>query len=321
MKQILTTLLLISSVFAFSGGFRWPNVEYSYAKLYLFNIELEKPSWHDWDIYKDEIYASSKIGSGIELSQSTLEKLSRVLAHGAEELRLGLSKCYMPRHGIIYYDHLGHPVASFSLCLECDKISFWSKRAVPPIDENARDFRKAEKQIAEIELIFRAANIPVFFNEEEYLAYINSDSTLEDSGELFINDPSIDTSFFSHYSINQVMNWIGGSNLRESTETKITAGGDEWTYKVLKSSRGNELTFSFDEKNPFLVEASIIHGALVLPNGVSIGMSVDDVQSTFMVYDGPEWPEHIEVKGEKVVINYYFRQHTLTKIALSFSIA
>jgi hypothetical protein len=320
MKHILTTLLIMSSVFAFSGGFRWPNIDYSYAKLYLFNIELEKPSWHDWDIYEDGIYATSKIGSGIDLSQATLEKLSRVLAHGAEELRLGLSKCYMPRHGIIYYDNLGNPVASFSLCLECDKISFWSKKSIPPIDDNARDFKKAEKQIAEIELIFRTANIPIYLNDQEYLTYLKSDSAFEDSGELFINDSSIDTSFFSHYSINQVMNWLGGSNLRENTETKITAGGDKWTYKVLRSSRGNELIFSFDETNPFLVEANIVHGALVLPNGVSVGMSVDDVQGSFMVYDGPAWPEHIEVKGEKVTINYYFKHHTLSKINLSFSI-
>ena len=88
----------------------------------------------------------------------------------------------------------------------------------------------------------------------------------------------------------------------------------------MRSSRGNELTFSFDEKNPFLVEASIIHGALVLPNGVSVGMSVDDVQGSLMVYDGPAWPKRIEVKGDKVAINYYFKQHTLTKITLSFSI-
>ncbi len=329
MRNLFLSFCLLFSISSFSGGFRWPNVQYDYAKLHLFNIDLEKPNLFDWTIYKDGIYANSKKGSGYDLNEKFLNEIHGHITRGkgVPELRMGLAKCYMPRHGIIYYDRLGNPVASFTICFECDKIVFWSSNEIPHLDydDEHDDWQAAEKLAANLKTIFVKAKYPVFNNDAEYLAYLKADSTLEDLGEMFMTDPNLDSLYFKRYSIEDVKGWVKSgkkeNSLREIEETKISAGGERWTYKQLEDlKRKNRFVFSFDEVNPFLVEATITDHSIVLPNGMSVGMSVDDVQGTFMVYDGIAWPEHIQVKDKMLIIDYYFKHHTLVKIKASFDI-
>lgn len=312
---------------SFSGGFRWPNIQYKSAKLFLFNVDLEEPSLFDWHIYENGVYANSKVGEGFELNDKFLGELHSSLARGVNELRMGLSKCYMPRHGIIYYDENYQPVAAFSLCFECHKISFWSKNDLPPADYESthNDWNRAEKQILKIESIFKKYDLPVFGDEKDYQTYVTTDERFSTLGEMFMTDPNLDSIYFKHYSIEDVKAWVKksrrGVELRQEEETKITAGGEKWTYQTLSDRKGlTNFVFSFDETNPFLVEATIQHNNIILPNGISVGMSIDDIQSTFMVYDGIAWPEHIQVKDKKLVLDYYFKNRTLVKIKASFSI-
>ncbi|MEO9531633.1 MAG: hypothetical protein ABJG68_12710 [Crocinitomicaceae bacterium] len=325
MNRILFSFFFFCSLSSFAGGFKWPNVDYKFAQLYLMNIELDQPNHFDWHIYEDSVYATSKIGSGYELSDNFLNKLHASFARGVNELRIGLGKCYMPRHGIIYYDENGIPVASFTACFECDKISFWSKEEIPPTDYEAtnNDWLKAEKQIGKIKALFEKEGYPVCNSDKEYQAFIKGNKDLECEGELFFTDDNLESSFAKAYTQNEVKKWVKSARraveLQESHEVKITAGGEEYFFRTLVASKGNS-NFLFDsgDENARLIEAYITHGSIILPNGISVGMSVEDVQGTFMAYDGMAWPKRIQVKGKSMTIDYYFDNRTLVIIKVSF---
>lgn len=309
---------------SYSGGFRWPNVDYSYAQLYLFNIKDGKPTSFDFHIYADSIYAKSKLGTGIEVSEELLDKMHGLIARHANGMRIGLSKCYIPRHGIIYYDKVGTPVASLSICFECDKISLWSVNQLQSADYDQRtNYDKVEKAFDEIEKSFLSHNLPVFEREDAYLEYKMKSEEYTNEGEIFIESNTLDSLYFKRYSIEEVNSWVKGDKLRltETKETKITAGGEEWTYPQLSSREGaSRFVFSFDEENPYLIEATITDNEIILPSGVSVGMSVEDVQNSLGVYDGIAFPEYIQVKGEKLTLEYFFENRTLVKIKAGFSI-
>ena len=57
----------------------------------------------------------------------------------------------------------------------------------------------------------------------------------------------------------------------------------------------------------------------MLPNGVSVGMSVEDVQVSLGLIEGSTYPEIIKVKGKKVDLEYYFNNHSLIAIKLNLS--
>jgi len=327
MKLTLLSLSILITLSSLAGGFRWPNVKYSNAKLYLMNITLDKPSDFDWHIYENGVYATSKIGSGIELEQDFLDDFHKSMVKGVNELRIGLGKCYMPRHGIIYYDDKGKPVAAFTACFECDKISFWSTGELPRVDYEGvkNDWPKAEKQMEQIEKLFKDAEIPIYNNKAEYQQFLLENKDFENQGEVTINSTSIDEKYTVGFTQSQVKSWLKMSKrsiqLRESHETEITAGGQEYHFRTLEANKGTTyFLFSSSESDATLVEAEIAHGSILLPHGVSVGMSVEDVQASLGVYDGISNPEKIILKGEKVQVEYFFNKRSLVKIKMTLSL-
>ena len=327
MKLILISLCLMMTTLSQAGGFRWPNIEYDHAKLYLLNIPFKTPTNLDYHVYHNGVYANTKVGEGIDLPQDFLDQFHATMARGVDELVYGLSECYIPRHGIIYFDKLGKPVASFTACFQCDRISFWSSNELPKFrdDVDRMHIEKADEQSAKMQALMKEFGYPMFDNEKEYELFVLKSEDLKNEGEMFLQDPRLDSLYYEHYSIEEVKGWANEKSRRkiyltETEETKITAGGDKWTYKQLADDKGTRFIFSMDEENPFLVEATITSNLIILPNGVSVGMSIDDVMNTFLIYDGIAWPEHIQVKDKYLVIDYFFKRRTLTKITASFSI-
>jgi hypothetical protein len=327
MKRTLILSFLLINLISYSGGFRWPNVEYDHARLFLFNIKFESPSKLDYHIYNNGVYARSKVGTGYLLSKESLDDLHGAMVRGVDELVHGLSKCFIPRHGIIYYDKFGNPLASFTACFECEKIDYWSIKPLPKWNTDFEHFNldKADKQIQKMLSILKQNDIPTYEHENEYQIHLEKDTTLKDVGEMFIKSNTLDSLYFKHYSISDVKTWVIKqgyyAELNETEETKISAGGDKWTYKELNTKEElNRFVFSFDEEDPFLVEATITHPTIILPNGVSVGMSIDNVIASIGIYDGIAFPAHIELKDKNLQLDYYFKNHTLYKIKASFSI-
>lgn len=130
MKSFLFAIVLISSIQAFSKNFIFPNVPFSYAKIFEFNQDFEETHQLDQAIYNGTEFAKSKKGEGILLKESFHTELTKIFAKGVDELIYGLSSCYIPRHGIVYYDKSGQPVASLSICFECERIGIWSIKPI-----------------------------------------------------------------------------------------------------------------------------------------------------------------------------------------------
>ncbi len=327
MKTLISLSILLFSIQSLAGGFKFPNVNYDHAKLYLMNIDLkEGPRFADFDIYKDGVYANSKMGDGELLTEDCLKSLHGVLKSGVDEIVYGLGKCYLPRHGIIYFDKLGAPVASLTICLECHRISIWSLHTLAPFKdvEELNNWEKGEKQMLKIEKILKDNDFPVFDDNLNYVSYMNSNENYKQVGEVFITDNNLDSLYFKKYSMKQVKMWVNKGakhfHLNESLEVKISAGGEKWEYKQLEDKRGTRFIFSFDKDNPFLVEAYINNSAVILPNGNSVGMSQGEIITSLGVYNGLSNPEKITVSDKMLQIEYIFKRRTLSEIKLSFSI-
>lgn len=121
MKRFLF-LLCIScySITISAKSFLFPDVKYSYAKVYYFNVlDSEKSRPTSYIYTQSEGFAEGSFLSDILLSKESISEISKVLSKGVDGLLLGLSGCFVPRHGIVFFDEKDIPVASISICFEC----------------------------------------------------------------------------------------------------------------------------------------------------------------------------------------------------------
>jgi hypothetical protein len=130
MKSFLLVVVLIGSIQGFSKNFIFPNVPFIYAKIFEFNQDFEETHQLDQAIYNGTEFAKSKKGEGILLKESFHTALAKIVSKGVDELIYGLSSCYIPRHGIVYYNQSDQPVASLSICFECERIGIWSIKPI-----------------------------------------------------------------------------------------------------------------------------------------------------------------------------------------------
>lgn len=87
---------------------------------YLFNLEATdrpKKSIHD-----GEHLASNATTQTWQLSTDAWNQLNREIDSDQGVLHRGLSKCFIPRHGVVAYDTDGHVVGAISVCFECDAV-------------------------------------------------------------------------------------------------------------------------------------------------------------------------------------------------------
>lgn len=320
MKVLLFSVSLFTCLNLFAGGFLWPNIDYDYAKLYMMNIPFEEPDERpEYYIYEDGIYAKSKIGKGIDLPQDFLDEFHSIMVRGMDELIYGLSKCFVPRHGIIYYDKLGNPVASVSICFECDRIEFWSANEIEQhtVDPSRFNIDRAEKQMESMKALMTKYELPYYRNPRDYETFKDSSQALKNNGEMFFDLDENDTLFNELFDKGQNWLWVHKdhrSDFEETVEMKITGGGDKIMYNQFSDKKGTR--FIYLDGNRQMTEATIISNHVTLPNGVKIGMSTDEVINTFPVYDGIAWPAMIEQEFPKYTVKYFFVKQTLVKIEL-----
>lgn len=313
--SLLFFLVLFLTKNLYSGGFYFPNVQFSYAKMYLYNLEdfERRPDYH---IYGNGMYAQSKIGNGIDLPNDFMLKANKIFSKGIGEIYGGLSKCFIPRHGIIFYDNIGQPVASMSICLECSQISFWSVEPFEIEEPKKYNIKKAEQQIEEIKKLI-AEVAPVYDNEYAYKSITTLNNEYKSVGSMTIKNNELDKVFGKLFLEEDIKNWaLKKEYLKRDSVEKITNGGQSFFFKELKTNNHSEFLFSDVDEKSYLVQAIIKDNYFVLPNGVSIGMSSDDVIGTLGVYDGISNPEKIEMSGDKYRIIYLFKNQTLTQITL-----
>ncbi|MBK9192102.1 MAG: hypothetical protein IPM77_11645 [Crocinitomicaceae bacterium] len=332
MNKLVFFYFLITYNIVNAGGFVFPNVPYEYGRVYLFNTtegaETNRP---EFSIYYNGVYAKSKVGEGWKFTKDmNSDLIIQVLRYGTDMMQNGLSGCYIPRHGIIYFDQIGNPVASLSICFECQRIHFWSTEPLPEPSTSSSEKKiiQTEKQFADLEALFTKFGIPVFKNTPEYAVHIQkNDSLYSSNGEIIFDYTNAEIGF-TKVSVSEFQKWIikEGFRLRESKETAFAhREGDttSWTYPVLSDNQGTKISFnelySIGEdtpKSPVLTEASIVNPEIKLPNGISVGMSLSQVQSIFQVWDGIAYPASIVVNYKNANVRYLFEKRTLVRIEL-----
>ena len=90
-------------------------------------------------------YAKTKHGEGKIIDEVGTKVLSRITGMDMSSLNLGLSKCFIPRHGIVYYDEKDS-VASISICFEW-KIALFPN---PYTDVNFSDSFSEERALKQL---------------------------------------------------------------------------------------------------------------------------------------------------------------------------
>lgn len=320
MKNLLFSFLILYSWSGYSSGFRFPNIEYSYAKLYFFNLELDQPGHMDYRIYDQGEYAASKIGNGFLLSSDFHSKITIALKKGIDELITGLSKCFMPRHGIIYYDQNHLPVASLSICFECDKISVWSYKPLTFIDDYKHfNYEKAERQIIALAHAIKEEGIPVYYSLDESEQYFDFEpSTKIKDNRIEWNEtnknllPFLKDSLISAINSFQIHNDISGYS--QVTDTIIKIGELNWACKHI-TYRGKNHFYFFEGK---LIKASWRSPKLVVFQNIKIGMSWNELRNltNFRANSEEIGPDRLQLNYKDWQVSFEFKYQTLISIRL-----
>lgn len=319
MKAIFLLFTLILGSATYAGGFRFPNQSYSYAKLYLFNTHHERgrPDQH---IYKNGIYAKTKVGNGYAVNEDLISKMNSIFKHGVDEIWGGLAKCSTPRHGIIFYNLKHQAIASISICFECDRVNFWSSVEMHSnLDYDKYDIDKAEKQMEDLKALFKANKMHVYDDKKDYKTYVDNNPNYKNYGTMNIKNTDLDSTFGKKLTIKEIKTWADGNfRFKRDTVEKMTMSDSYYFYEYTSISKNDNTKFilSGTDEDSYLIQAEIYGQSVRLPNGVQVGMSLDDVMATFPVYDGISYPEKITISGEKYKLEYSFKNQTLVKVML-----
>ena len=318
-RLLLITLLFLTHSFA--GGFRFPNQPYSTAKLFLFNTH-HKSGRPDLYIYRNGIYAKSKIGNGENLNREFIGKLNHIFRHGIEEIWMGLSKCSIPRHGIIFYNKHGLPIASISICFQCQQVNFWSSVKIHsnPDYENM-DLDKAKRQIKEIKYLFKKNNIPVYENVENYKVYVDLNPNYKVIETYEIENTSLDNILGKKYTIKNIKQWIlGGLTLKKDTNEERTMSRSYLFAEYYSNTKNDysKFTMSGLDDDSYLIDAKIYSNQIKLPKGFQVGMSHQDILNKLTpVFQGVKTYNKIVVSGKKYKLELDIKNQTLQKITYS----
>ena len=120
---------------------KWPFIEFAYAKAYLYNLDNQLYGNHA--VIKDNQLDKTVVGDGVLLDKKQVETILNVINSDIAGLIEGLSKSYIPHHGIVFYDSTHQPAAYITFCFDCEAL-----RVHPGID-----FPKINEELSEQEII------------------------------------------------------------------------------------------------------------------------------------------------------------------------
>lgn len=290
MKGIYSLLLalLLNINLSMAGGSTWPGIKYSYAKVYLYNVDGNLRGSHQ--ILKEGKLDKTVQGEGKKLSVEQSAKLEKIFASGPaiDELVNGLSGCYIPRHAIVYYNEKDEPVASMSICFECEGIRFYT----PSYPRNAyasteKLVKKAQEKLKEIKAIVESLGMKTDFKYTE--KEVAKDTILiNNRGTMNITDNrAIDSIFPNKITYENFLKEciLDTTGLTIEKDEKYTYGGDKYVFiTVMKGN--SSFYFSGQDENPSLETASIAWTDVQFSKKLKIGMSLDEIMAFLMVYDG-----------------------------------
>lgn len=134
--------------------------------VYMFNLEVKDMKRPEIHIFQDGNWAKTAIPVEKPVTEEGLESLKKLLKKDLSTLQIGLSKCFIPRHGIIFYDAKRNPIGAISVCFECEGIRIWPVKEVE-MPKKMKE-KKALKQLDIIKSVIMVAGWPVYDSPREY---------------------------------------------------------------------------------------------------------------------------------------------------------
>lgn len=308
MKFPLFLFILLSAWNMDARSFHFPDVEYAYAKIYYFNLGEIKTRPDDYIYSKEDGFAKSISGEGKISSKALTSNIEKLFLYHKDGLLNGLSGCYIPRHGIIYFDENDTPVASLSICFECEAIRMWTIKKGKIKSSNPKA-TEGESQLNTLKNFILKEDIMVSKDLEAYDKLINQPVMITMTLE------RLDTSI-TQATYDEVKAWCT-AEIKEGVDTKYTGGGEKYEFGTIQLSSNTKFIFYDKTVNAKLGEAYIDNSFVVLPNGIHVGSSLEDVMNTLLVYDGPSNPSVIILEDEFNKIVYTFENQKLVLITIN----
>jgi hypothetical protein len=130
MKKILIILaigILSSSSIRTFAQEKWIKFSYEYATAYFSRQPLI-----DQEIIKDgKLNPGIKDSLSLTLSAERIKHLNKILTRKDRNKLYAIGECFLPRHGVVFWDKDNSPIAWVSVCFECNQI-----KATPKLDKN-----------------------------------------------------------------------------------------------------------------------------------------------------------------------------------------
>jgi len=317
-SKLAITLMLVLFFFqnvtnAQTEGF--PGMPYKYVKMYMLNTK-KSSARPDSKIWKKDYYAFSKMGDGVSLNEKQIASLTKITTQDLSTLETGLSKCFTPRHGLIYFNAKNEPIASISICFECQKIDLFPNQS----EESTTDFnvKSALKQIKSFEKLVEELGLPKHAQPWEY-EKVHEGAGYQHEGEITVTNE-----FFAHrlfksppylFEVKPKMKTTGMAKVLERKKEKKDENGK--AYNILEHTfYSSRLEYIMGETDWELSFLFVQDPGFVFDNGVSIGMSQLDFIALIDDYKGPEHPSKIivtDTDGNRE-FTFLFKERTLKRV-------
>lgn len=351
MKSFLLLFLSIWTIFPIFAdkGFHFPDEDYAYAKIYYYNLG-EIKTQPDTYIYNDQDgWAKSLVDPNLISSHGLAENMEKLFLYGADGLLTGLSGCFIPRHGLVYFDENDQPVASLSICFECEGIRMWTKSKGKIKPKSSGSVERAENQIGTLRTFLKKEEVIVSDDPDDYDGIQKNTTTSDLTDEEFnrrfdkkiaqiekeihaktllekkphgvisVEQEQLDKKIVNAY-YQQVCSWNSKNSFKKEIEIKYTLGGDKYEFAKLYMNDGTVLMFDGVDSTSKMVEAKIFSPDIILPNNIHVGSPVKDVLQTF--YKDAKANQFINaielitVEDEKSAISYFLDEGIVDRIVI-----
>jgi hypothetical protein len=160
MKILLTSTFLIFS-WTVRGqtsnlNFDWYNPKYFISKAYLYGLG-EEPAG---DIIEYGRLNTTVIDTiGVVLTNEHVRKVISVATGNNSGKIEELAECFIPHHGIVFYDKDKRPLASVTICFYCRRMKFIPETVTP------------EKGLGILKKVILELKFPIFHEQMDYIDY------------------------------------------------------------------------------------------------------------------------------------------------------
>lgn len=132
---------------------------YSYAKAYLYGID-DSRVFHI--VYDGKLDPSVVDTNGVKLSEQAAKKVELVASGKLGENEDLVQECFIPHHGVVFYNSKNKPVAWVSMCFMCNTMHVEPENGLP------------DRGMPELRKIIKECGLPIFKRQEQYLEYVKS---------------------------------------------------------------------------------------------------------------------------------------------------